>query len=261
MPQFPNTYTNLQDIETYKAAGAISAEILSELAGMTKVGVTPLEVNEKAGKLCKQNKVEPAFLGVEGPQDPFPGNLCISVNDVTLHGIPFSEVPFSSGDIVKLDFGIIYESFYTDHCVTVGVGELTAEDKKLINTARLCVETAIKRAVVGNTTGDIGYALQSVAELEGYNFVTNYVSHGIGKEEHGGLHANPKIPSYGQPGEGYVLEEGLAITIENQVSLGSADLRMDSDGWTLRTKDGSKSAMFEHTLLVGKEKPTILTKV
>lgn len=261
MSTFPNTYKDPKDIQIYKDAGKISAEILSELRDNTKIGNTPNELNELTKKLCKKHSVQPAFLGVEGNKDPFPGYICISVNDETLHGIPFSTREFQEGDIIKLDFGIIYKSFYTDHCVTIGLGLLTQDEKKLINTARLCVETAIKRAVVGNKTGDIGYALQSVAELEGFQFVKNYVSHGIGKIEHGGLHANPKIPSFGKPDTGFTLEEGLAITIENQLSLGDANLQEDFDGWTLRTKDGSKTAMFEHTLLVGNEEPLVLTKL
>lgn len=259
MVHFPNTYTSKKDILSYVDAGKISAEILEEVSNATKVGVSPFELNELTKKLCKKHKVKPAFLGVPGDKSEFPGHICINVNDETLHAIPFSKRPIQEGDIVKLDFGIIHKNFVTDHCLTVGIEPLTKEEKHLINTAKLCIATAIKRAIAGNTVGDIGYALDSVASLEGFDYVKNYVSHGIGKLEHGGLHCDPKIPSYGVSGEGFVLEEGLTITIENQLSLGNATLKQDPDGWTLRTKDGSKTAMFEHTVMVGRDEVLVLT--
>jgi methionyl aminopeptidase len=203
----------------------------------------------------------PAFKGVRGPTSDFPGAVCISVNDETLHTIPFSKRKFKSGDIIKIDFGIIYKNFATDHCITIGIGKLTDEEKRLINTAKNCVETAIKKALSGNTVGDISFALQTITELEGFEYVRDYAGHGIGKLEHGGLHIVPSIPSFGMPGTGRELVEGQTICIENQVSLGAADLILDDDDWTLKTVDGSKTAMFEHTVMVGKKKPLILTKL
>ncbi|BCX14261.1 MAG: methionine aminopeptidase [Candidatus Dojkabacteria bacterium] len=260
MRKFLNVYTSQKEISTYKKAGEISVKILKELINITVKGSTPFEINERAKFLCKKYGVQSAFYGVPGPKNPFPGHVCVSVNDFILHTIPFSKKEFVDGDVVKIDFGIVYKGFYTDHCVTFGIGDVTEEDAKLIRTARLCVDTAIKQAKPGNKTGDISNALQTIAELEGYNYVTNYVSHGIGRKEHGGLHADPKILSYGKKGVGLTLPKGLAITVENQISKGSAQLILERDGWSLRTKDGEKAAMFEHTVIVDDE-PIIITKL
>lgn len=256
---FKNVFTKKEDIETYKAAGKISAEILKELSKAAQIGTTPKQINQLANELCAKYDVKPSFKGVPGPLMPFPGAICVCVNDQTLHAIPFSDIPFESGDVVKLDFGIIYKGFCTDHCVTIGLGDLSDKEKKLISTAKLCVNEAVKKAVAGNTIGDISSTLQTIADLEGFDYVTEYAGHGIGKVEDGGIHMDPSVPSFGRAGRGIELVEGLVICIENQISMGKADLRIDADGWTLSTKDGSKTAMFEHTVMVGRDKPVVLT--
>jgi methionyl aminopeptidase len=261
MQKFSNIYTSKKDVETYKDAGEISVQILKELMTLAVKGSTPVEINERAKFLCNKLKVKSAFLGVEGIKSPFPAYVCVSVNDYILHTIPFSEREFKDGDVVKIDFGIIHKGFYTDHCVTIGIGEISDEDKILIDTAKLCVDTAIKQAITGNRTGDIGYALQTTAELAGFNYVRDYVSHGIGHENHGGLHIDPYIFSFGKKSTGTILPKGLAITVENQISRGSAETILEDDGWSLRTKDGKKAAMFEHTILVDDDEPTIITKL
>ncbi len=257
---FKNIFTKKEDIKTYQEAGKISAEILNTIKEATQIGVTPKQINQLAIDLCRKNNVKPSFKGVPGYLMPFPGSICVCVNDQTLHAIPFSDIPFESGDIIKLDFGIIYKDFCTDHCVTVGLGDLSEREKKLISTAKLCVEEAIKKALAGNTIGDISSTLQTIAEVEGFNYVTEYAGHGIGKVSDGGIHMDPSVPSFGKAGQGIKLVEGLVICIENQISIGGSDLRLDPDGWTLRTKDGSKTAMFEHTVMVGKDKPIVLTR-
>lgn len=254
---YKNIFTNKKDIEEYKAAGRISAEILSKIKEATKIGVTPKELDTLAGQLCIEYGVEPSFKGVEGPKDPFPANLCVCVNDETLHAIPYSEIPLKSGDIVKLDFGIIYNGFFTDHCVTVGLGELTEEELRLINTAKLAVDTAIKKAVEGNRIGDISNVIGSIAELSKLTVIRGFAGHGIGRS----IHEEPLVPYEGYPNSGPRLVEGMILCIEVQLSLGSGRLRMDKDGWTLRTEDGSKTAMHEHVVMVGKKSPLILTKM
>ena len=254
-----NIYTSTSDIEDYIQAGKISVQILKEIKKKVNLGITPYEINQLAGELCKKNGVLPAFLGVEGEKQDFPGNICVCVNDETLHAIPFSKRKFQSGDIVKLDFGIVYKEFVTDHCITIGLGKLTEREKLLIKTAELCVQNGIKKAISGNMTGDISQSLHETAKLEKFEYVLNYASHGIGKVKDGGLHMAPSIPSYGKESTGVELQDGLTITVENQLSMGSSNLVMDDDGWTLRTVDGSKTAMFEHTIMINGSKPLILT--
>ncbi len=259
--QFKNIYNKTEEIETLKIAGRISARILKQLKQATIIGATPAQINDLAHELCQKESVEPSFKGVTGDYMDFPGNLCICVNDVTLHAIPSSVIPFKSGDIVKLDFGIVYKGFVTDHCVSVGLGELTKEEKLLVSTARLCVEEAVKEAIVGKRVGDISAKLQAISDLENFDYVKNYAGHGVGKLSDGGLHMSPSIPAYGNKGTGAELVEGMTLCIENQLSLGSGKLELDKDGWTLRTVDGSKTAMFEHMVIVQKRKPIILTQL
>jgi len=253
---FQNIVKTQKDYSEIKRATEISVKILRELRANVKEGLSAWDINELAGKLCDYHKVKPAFLGVPGPQSPFPANICLCVNDEVLHAIPKKERIFQSGDIVKLDFGIIYNGFYTDHCVTLALGEVTDREQALINTGKLCVDTAVKQAVVGNTVADISNALQTVAELGRFNYVTSYCGHGIWK----GLHYPPEIPSYvSKYGEQIKLVEGMVLCVENQITLGTSELKLQDDGWTLKTKDGSKGVMFEHMVIVRKGVPEILT--
>lgn len=236
----------------------ISRKIMQGLLQKVEIGATPIELNHIASELCKKYNCEPAFFGVKGLINSFPGNVCISVNNEVLHTIPFSTRKFQSGDIVKVDFGIKFMGVFTDHCVTKIVDTPAHRDhKRLVDTSKLCVEKGIENAVVGKTVGDISFALQSVAELAGFNYVTNYCSHGIGKY----LHMEPEILSYGKPNTGLKLEEGMVFTIENQITLGSAELNLDKDGWTLRSVDGSFAAMTEHMVIVRKGKAEVLTRL
>lgn len=253
--EYKNIITSEEDYKILKEATAISVKILKQLRDAVEIGVKASEIDDLALQLCEENGVKPAFNGVEGVIIPFPGNICISTNDEILHTIPSNKRTFVDGDVVKLDFGIIYKGFYTDHCVTKGLGELSKDDAALIKTAKLCVETALKNAVVGKTIGDISSVMQNICELSGFDFVTTYCGHGIGKS----LHLAPEIPSYGEPGQGERLVEGMVLCIENQITIGEADLKMSSDGWTLKTIDGTKGAMFEHMVIVRKGQPEVLT--
>ncbi len=255
--KFRNVFTDPNDIKTLREAGKLSAQILKQLRDAVKEGVSAKDIDDLAAKLCKENNVKPAFKGVEGIKYPYPNSMCVCVNDEVLHGIPHPDKIFKKGDVIKLDFGIIYKGFYTDHCVTVSLGPLPQRLEQLINTAKLCVDTAVKEAIVGNTVGDISFALQSVAELSGFEFVTTYCGHGIGKS----LHESPEVTSYGRRGSGPQLIDGMVLCVENQITTGSAELRFDSDAWTLKTIDGSIGAMFEHMVIVRKGKPEILTLI
>jgi len=254
--KFQNIIKNKDDYVNLKQATQISVEILKTLRDNIKVNVSAGDINEVAGQLCEDKKVVPSFLGVEGIKTPYKYNLCISINDEILHSIPYKEKIFKNGDIIKVDFGIIHKGFYTDHCITIGLGNLTPREIALINTAKLCVDNAIEQAIVGNHVSDISYSLETVAELGRFDVVTTYCGHGIGKK----LHLAPELPSYvHHHGQDYPLLEGMILCIENQITIGKADLKTDSDGWTLKTIDGSKGAMFEHMVIVKNNKPEILT--
>ncbi len=244
------------DYKNFKTAADISSKILRELRDAVKENVGAKDIDNLAQELCIKYKVKPAFLGVPSPAGGFPSNVCISVNSTILHGIPHSDIIFKNGDLVKVDFGIIYEGFFTDHCVTVSVGEITAEERRLLETGKLCIDTAVQKAIVGNKVSDISRSLQSVADLAGFDYVKNYCGHGIGKS----LWLEPEVLTYTYRGmDEYSLVDGMCLCIENQLTLGKAELFLDNDGWSLKTKDGSKGVMFEHMVIVRKNKPEILT--
>lgn len=253
--KYKNVFTDPEDIKAIREAGKISAKILKKLKGSVKEGVSAKDIDDLAAELCKKHDVKAAFKGVPGITYPFPNSVCVSVNDEVLHGVPDESKIFKKGDVVKVDFGIIYKGFYTDHCVTVGIEPLSKELQKLISTAKLCVDTAVKEAIVGNRVGDISYALQSVSELAGFDFVTTYCGHGIGRS----LHESPEVSSFGTKGTGPELVDGMVLCIENQITTGSANVVFKEDDWTLKTVDGSIGAMFEHMVIVRKDKPEILT--
>lgn len=252
---YKNIFTDPEDVKAIREAGKLSAKILKELRDSVKEGVSAKDIDDLAAKLCAENGVVAAFKGVEGISYPFPNSVCISVNDEILHGVPHASKVFKKGDVVKVDFGIIYKGFYTDHCVTVGIEPISKELQKLISTAKLCVDTAVKEAVVGKTVGDISFALQTVSELAGFDYVTSYCGHGIGKS----LHEAPEVSSFGQKGAGAKLEDGMLLCIENQITTGIAEVDFAEDDWTLKSVDGSIGAMFEHMVIVREGKPEILT--
>lgn len=254
------SYTNIvkteSDYKKIKKAADISSSILRELRDAVKEGVKASDIDSLASSLCQKNNVKAAFLGVPGVKGPFSSSVCISVNETILHGIPHSSIEFKSGDLVKVDFGVVYEGYYTDHCVTVAVGEITSEEKRLLETGRLCIDTAVKEAVVGKNVSDISRALQGVCDLAGFEFVRNFCGHGIGKS----LWLEPEVLTYTYKGQEEIsLIDGMCLCVENQIVLGKNSLYLDIDGWSLKTVDGSKGVMFEHMVIVRKNKPEILT--
>lgn len=239
----------------YFEACRISVEILKQLYDQVAIGVVPIEIDQLAGKLCEKYGVKPAFYAVQGKKGIYGYNTCIQVNDVAVHGIPDSVNPIKSGDLVSIDFGIIYEGLYTDHCVTVGVGEVSEADKKLLRVGRESVLNATKQAVTGNHTGDLGYVMESQARQAGFDTLKEYIGHGIGT----GLHDEPEIPAYGQPHTGDPLHRGEVICVESQVVAGQPKVKTDSDGWTTRTRDGENAVMFEFMVMVDNTKGIIMT--
>lgn len=241
---------NDREEELITKAANISVEILSKLGEMIKEGNTPLQIDEYAGELCREYMVHPCFKKVEG----YEYNTCISVNDVAVHGIP-KDIPLKNGDLVSIDFGIVYKGYYTDHCWTWCVGKPDEKNMKLLLAGRKAVENAIPKAIVGNRTGDLGYEMESEAQRNGFTTLSTYVGHGVGK----GLHEEPEIPAFGDKGKGALLEDGMVICIECQVVDDIDGVAVDKDGWSARSINGGNSVMYEYMVIVRKDSPTILT--
>jgi len=249
-----------KEIEALREGGRRLARHLRVLSGMVDVGITPRALEEKAREMVAADGDELAFFGYKTDKnaEPYPSGLCVSVNDCIVHS-PASEsdCPIEEGDIVCLDFGIKHKGFFTDHATTVVVGEKrNPEDERLLKGTREALSAGIAEAKIGNTTGDIGYAVEQVAKKYGFGFPKNLSGHGVGLQ----VHEEPRVPNFGVPGSGVKLEKGLVIAIEPMMALGSGELYVDKDGHSYRTKDGSRTAHFEHTVIVTKNGPEILTK-
>lgn len=241
-----------EEIKIMRKAGKILSLIRNEIVSNVRPGISTYELDEIANKLCKEKSVKPAFLRYSG----YPATACLGVNDTVVHGIPSKEEILEEGDIISVDMGVIYKDYYSDHAVTVGVGEISENAQKLVNATKDCLYSAIKQAKAGNTIGDIGFAIQSVAELAGFSVVKQMVGHGIGRE----LHEDPQVPGFGNRGEGLELKEGMTIAIEAIINEGDMGIRLLEDGWTTKTIDGKLSALFEHSVLIFKNKAEILTE-
>jgi methionyl aminopeptidase len=239
------------EIEQLRVSGAKLGEVLRAIGEMVSPGVTTLDLDRAAELRIRELGAKPAFLHYSG----YPATLCVSVNEQVIHGIPGHRV-LESGDVVSLDLGLVYDGYYADSAITVGCGQVAAHDADLIETTRRSLYAGIDAVHVGARLGDIGHAVQQVAEAQGMSVVRDYVGHGVGKE----LHEDPEVPNYGRPGTGIVLKEGLVIAIEPMVNAGSSAVRVLNDDWTVVTVDGHKSAHFEHTIAVTVQGPVILTQ-
>jgi len=246
---------NKKEYQAYQDAAKISVEILRSLYEFCTEGVTTLDIDTVAFESCKKYKVDPAFYHVAGIHGPFHHASCIYLNDVAVHGMPSDQIRVQSGDLVKLDFGIIYQGFYTDHCVSVGVGKVSENNVKLLKVGRDAVIQAALLATSDHTIGDLGSVMEHTARLEGFDTIKQYIGHGIGKK----LHEQPEIPAYGKKGRGLHLEEGQVICVEAQVVAGSPDITVEDDGWTVRMSDGKNAVMFEYMMLVGGSESEFLT--
>lgn len=226
---------------------------------MVRPGITSRELEEAALEMVKRDGDTPAFLGYKGRNEKhgYPSALCLSVNDTIVHSpAATNDVTIQEGDVVCLDFGIKHKGLFTDHATTVIAGKpLSPHDEELLRGTKEAIAAGIAQARVGNTVGDIGYAVQKVAEKYGFGYPRNLSGHGVGKK----VHEEPHVPNFGEKGKGEKLVEGLVIAIEPMMTLGSGDLYVDKDGHSYRTKDGSRTAHFEHTVLITKNGPEILT--
>jgi methionyl aminopeptidase len=252
------TLTTATDVATIRKAAEISTDILDTLRTSLSVGIYPSQIEEKAWQLSTKYKVTPSFFGVSNRHyGKYKYSCCISVNEEILHGIPSNTRKMQSGDVVKLDFGIIYNGYYTDHCYTFILGEPSEEDLRLVQTSKKATESAMMMAIHGNRIGDIGSVMHSIAQKQGYDVLKDYVGHGIGKH----LHEDPDVPAYGIAGHGEILKEGMALCIESQVVSGTDLTITQPNGWTIISADGKKASMFEYMVIVRQQKPEVLTKM
>ena len=239
------------ELERMRAANALVADVLAELAGMVAPGVTTKDLDAAAEKLVHDGGAEPAFKGYRG----YPCTLCASVNEQVVHGIP-SNRSLGEGDIISLDMGVKLNGFYGDSAVTVPVGKVSDEATRLLRVTRESLEKGIAQVRLGGRISDIGHAIQQHVEAHGFSVVREFVGHGIGAA----LHEEPQIANYGEPGRGPRLAEGMTLAIEPMVNVGRPAVKVLADGWTAVTKDGSLSAHFEHTVAVTKTGPLVLTR-
>ncbi len=239
-----------EDIEAMRIAGRKTATILHKVASKIAPGVTTKELDEYAAELAIKAEGKCAFYGYHG----FAGHICASINEEIVHGVPGKRV-INEGDIVSIDFGLIYNEFIGDTAITVPVGKISNDCKKLLDVTKSCLDSAISFAIEGNRLSDISHAVQSIAEKAGYSVVRDFVGHGIGRN----MHEEPQIPNFGLPGRGPLLKEGMTFAIEPMINLGVYETEILADGWTVITADKLPSAHFEHTICVGKEKAEILT--
>ncbi len=248
-------YKSEEEIEILRQNCLLVSHTLAEVARHIRPGVTGLQLDTLAETFIRDHGAEPAFKGYPGTVFDFPASLCVSFNEVIVHGIP-DQREIKEGDVLSVDCGVKKDGFFGDSAFTFAVGEIPAEVMNLLVVTRECLDLAIRQAVAGNRLGDIGYAVQHHAEtVHGFGVIREMVGHGIGRQ----LHEPPEVPNYGKRGKGPVLHEGLTIAIEPMINLGSREVVMKKDGWTLHTRDLKPSAHYEHTVAVRKAEAQVLS--
>jgi len=240
-----------EEIAAMRQAGRIVADILEIIREQIKPGMETRELDTIAERELKKRGARASFKGYRG----FPANLCVSVNDEIVHGIPGKRV-LREGDIVSLDFGAIYDGFQGDAALTVGVGKVNAKAERLMKTAGDALEAGIGAARQGANLGNVSSAIQNYAESRGYSVVREYTGHGIGRE----MHEEPQIPNFGIASAGPVLKKGMVLALEPMLNIGDWRTRLGDDYWTVLTADGSLSAHAEHTIAITNGEPEVLTK-
>lgn len=249
-----------QEIEAMRKGGKILGQILDTLESEIAPGVSTETLNDRAEALLEEAGCKPAFLGYEVPGNPpFPCSLCTSINEEVVHGVSVPGRTLEEGDIVGIDLGLIYTeedtSVYLDSARTVGVGSISKEAKDLMKATKKSLQHAIEQVRPGNTTGDIGNAVEKIIDPLGYEIIRELVGHGVGRE----IHEDPQIPNYGNPGTGTKLEAGMTIAIEPMIAIGDWPVTFKPNSWRVITKDKSLSAHYEHTVLVTENGYEILT--
>ena len=249
------TLRNDEEIDIIRENGVVLGKAHAEVARLIRPGVTTEELDAVAQMFIKDNGGTPSFLGVNnGTPTRFPGALCVSVNDVVVHGFPGS-YELKEGDIISIDCGVFRNGYHADSAYTYPVGEISLGTRKLLIRTKESLYAGVAKAIDGNRIGDIGYAVQSYAEHHGYTVVRELVGHGVGQT----LHEEPQVPNYGKRGQGTKLRAGMVLAIEPMINFGKKGVVQERDGWTIRTTDRKPSAHFEHTVAVRKGKADILT--
>jgi len=245
---------NAEEVKKLREVNLVVSAILDACVAAAKPGVSTWELNEIAAREIARHRVTSAFLGYANP--PYPAVLCTSVNEVIVHGIPRKDVILRDGDIVGIDFGCFKDGFCGDSARTIGIGKISAEAQRLIETTERALDLAIDKARPGNRLEDIGWAVQDFVASQGFSIVRDFVGHGIGKA----MHEEPAVPNFGTPGRGIRLKRGLVLAIEPMVNAGTSEVEIREDRWTAVTKDRRLSAHFEHSVAITDDGPFVLSR-
>ncbi|AGA76529.1 type I methionyl aminopeptidase [Echinicola vietnamensis] len=243
-------YKTSEEVQLIKESAQILGKAHGEVAKLVKAGVTTSQLDKVAEEFIRDHGGVPSFKGYNG----FPASLCISVNEVVVHGFP-SDYVLKDGDIISIDCGVFHQGFHSDSAYTYPVGEVSPKVLSLLKNTKESLYLGIEKAVFGNRIGDIGNAIQKFVEARGYTVVRELVGHGVGKS----LHESPEVPNYGKKGSGPLLKDGMVIAIEPMVNLGTRNVVQERDGWTIRTADRKPSAHYEHTIAIFEDRTEVLT--
>lgn len=241
-----------EDLRMMRLTGGILSWVMQELQKHIKADISTLELDRIAGELIAEKNAKPAFKGYKG----FPANICASINEEIVHGIP-SERKLKNGDIISLDLGVNYCGFFSDAAVTLAVGTVNSKIKRLIEVTRDSLIIGVKKAQINNHISDISNAIQNYVQKNKFSVVRQFVGHGIGRS----LHEEPEIPNFGQPHQGEKLKNGMVLAIEPMVNMGGWESKVLENNWTAVTMDGKPSAHFEYTVAVTEKGPEVLTQL
>jgi methionyl aminopeptidase len=249
---------NASEIDKMRVSGQVVAQILQILKNAIRPGVSTGQLNAIAEEEAKKRNALAVFKNYPNPRGtrPFPGAICASINEEVVHGIPGQRI-LREGDIISIDFGVILDGFAGDAAITVAVGEVEPQVRRLISVTEEALIKGIEQARVGNRVGSISYAIQTHTERAGFSVVRDYVGHGIGSS----MHEEPPVPNYGRADKGPSLRVGMALAIEPMVNMGDYGVYTKGDEWTVATRDGKHSAHFEHSIVIGEQGPEILTLI
>jgi methionyl aminopeptidase len=245
------TMKTAEDFRKMEVAGRVVAEVLDAVREKAAPGVTTRELDAIAERIIRDHDCTPSFLGYHG----FPGSICASPNSMIVHGIP-GDYRLRPGDVLSIDAGAIYEGWHGDAARTWAIGEVPDEVQQLIETTAACLDAGIAQTMAGKRLGDIGHAIQTLAESNGFSVVREYIGHGIGRQ----MHESPQVPNYGAPGKGLKLKTGMAICIEPMLNIGGHETVTLDDNWSVVTADGSLSAHFEDTIGLTPDGPRVFTR-
>ncbi|MDX1546988.1 MAG: type I methionyl aminopeptidase [Rhodothermales bacterium] len=244
-----------REIDLMKASAELVGRTLAEVAKRIAPGVSTAELDRVAEAYILKHGAEPAFKGYRVGRNVFPATLCVSLNDVVVHGIPSDEMILQEGDLISVDCGARLDGYYGDYAYTFAVGAISEEKAALCRVTYEALWAGIGQAVHGRRVGDVSHAVQDYCERRGYGVVRDLVGHGIGRK----LHEDPQVPNYGQRGRGKKLKEGMTFCIEPMINVGTHEVETEPDGWTIRTADGAPSAHYEHMVVVRRGEPEVLS--